>query len=73
MLPIKFEIVLEGRIALEAAGGKDQVCGVSTLTPLDMSTSKLLANADRWSDDGAIKLPRAVLWSKIRALRRVLA
>lgn len=131
-LPIKFEIVLEGRIALEAAGGKDQVCGVSTLTLLDMATSKLLANADQWSDDGvfsrdvidlammspslpllrkallkaqgaygeaiareleraiarlqnrpdwlercmlvmAIKLPRAVLWSKIRALRRVLA
>lgn len=131
-LPIKFEIVLEGRIALEAAGGKDQVCGVSTLTPLDLATSKLLANADRWSDDGifsrdvidlammspglqllrkallkaqgaygeavardleraierlqhradwlercmqvmAINQPKAVLWSKIRVLRRVLA
>jgi len=131
-LPIKFEIVLEGRIELEVAGGKDQVCGVSTLTLLDMATSKLLANADRWSDDGvfsrdvidlammspslpllrkallkahgaygeavardleraierlqnrpdwlercmqvmAISLPKAVLWSKIRALRRVLA
>lgn len=130
-LPIKFEIVLEGRIEIEAASGKDQVCGVSTLTPLDMATSKLLANADRWSDDGvfsrdvidlamvspslpllrkamlkaqgaygeaiardleraierlqnrpdwlerclqvlAITLPKAVLWSKIRALRRVL-
>ena len=103
-----------------------------TLVPLDMATSKLLANADRWSDDGvfsrdvidlammnpslpllrkallkaqgaygetiardleraierlqnrpdwlercmqvmAIDLPKAVLWSKIRALRRVLA
>lgn len=131
-LPIKFEIVLEGRIALEAAGGNDRVCGVSTLTPLDMATSKLLANADRWSDDGvfsrdvidlammspglpllrkallkaqgaygeavardleraierlqnradwlercmqvmAINQPKAVLWSKIRVLRRVLA
>jgi hypothetical protein len=131
-LPIKFEIVLEGRIELAVAGGKDQVCGVSTLTPLDMATSKLLANADRWSDDGvfsrdvidlammspslpllrkamlkaqgaygeaiardleraierlqnrqdwlerclrvmAISQPKAVLWSKIRALRRVLA
>lgn len=129
--PIKFEIVLEGRIELEAASRQDQVCGVSTLTPLDMATSKLLANADRWSDDGvfcrdvidlammspalpllrkallkaqsaygeaiardleraiarlqnrpdwlercmlvmAISLPRAVLWSKIRALRRAL-
>lgn len=131
-LPIKFEIVLEGRIALETAGMKDQVCGVSTLTPLDMAASKLLANADRWSDDGvfsrdvidlammspslpllrkalqkaqsaygetvlrdleraierlqnrpdwlercmqvmAIKQPKAVLWSRIRALRRVRA
>ena len=131
-LPIKFEIVLEGRIELEAASAKDEICGVSTLVPLDMATSKLLANADRWSDDGvfsrdvidlammkpslpllrkallkaqgaygdaiardlesaierlqnrpdwlercmqvmAIDLPKAVLWSKIRALRRGLA
>lgn len=131
-LPIKFEIVLEGRIELEVASAKDRICGVSTLVPLDMATSKLLANADRWSDDGvfsrdvidlammnpslpllrkallkaqgaygeaiardlqraierlqnrpdwlercmqvmAIDLPKAVLWSKIRALRRVLA
>lgn len=130
-LPIKFEIALEGRIEIEAASGKDLVCGVSTLTPLDMATSMLLANADRWSDDGvfsrdaidlammspslpllrkallkaqgaygeaiardleraierlqnrqdwlercmqvmAINLPKAALWSKIRALRRVL-
>lgn len=131
-LPIKFEIVLEGRIEIEAATGKDQVCGISTLTALDMATSKLLANSDRWSDDAvfsrdvidlammsprclccarrrsrlqgaygeaiardleraierlqnrqdwlercmlvmAISLPKAALWSKIRALRRVLA
>lgn len=130
-LPIKFEIVLEGRIALETASSKDQLGGVSTLTPLDMATTKLLANADRWRDDSvfsrdvidlammtpslpllrkamlkargaygeaiardlehaiarlrdrpdwlercrqvmAISLPRAVLWSKVRALRRVL-
>jgi hypothetical protein len=48
---IKFEIVLEGRIELEPAGPQDRVCGVSTLTPLDMVTTKLLANADRWRDD----------------------
>ena len=131
-LPIKFEIVLEGCIEIEAATGKDQVCGISTLTALDMATSKLLANSDRWSDDAvfsrdvidlammspslpllrkallkaqgaygeaiardleraierlqnrqdwlercmlvmAISLPKAALWSKIRALRRVLA
>lgn len=129
--PIKFEIVLEGRIELETASGKDAICGISTLTPLDMATGKLLANADRWSDDGvfsrdvidlammnpslpllrkavlkaqgaygeaitrdleraverlqhrpdwlercmqvmAMNLPKAALWNKVRALRRVL-
>ena len=27
----------------------DRVCGVATLTPLDMAASKLLANSDRWA------------------------
>jgi hypothetical protein len=49
---IKFEIVLEGRIELAVPGDSDRICGVSTLTPLDMAASKLLANADRWRDDG---------------------
>ena len=51
--PIKFEIVLEGRVQLAAPSAKDEVCGIATLTPLDMATSKLLANSDRWGDDGA--------------------
>lgn len=51
---IKFEIVLEGRIDLEAPGPDDRQCGVATLTPLDMATSKLLANSDRWRDDGVM-------------------
>jgi hypothetical protein len=51
-LPIKFEIVLEARITLAEPGTKDEVCGIATLTPLDMATSKLLANSDRWADDG---------------------
>lgn len=50
-LDIKFEIVLEGRIALETPGPDDCICGVATLTPLDMAVSKLLANSDRWADD----------------------
>lgn len=49
---IKFEIVREGRIELDAPGSKDNVCGVATLRPLDMAASKLLANSDRWYDDG---------------------
>ena len=48
---IKFEIVLEGRIALDAPGTDDRLCGVATLTPLDRVTSKLLANSDRWRDE----------------------
>lgn len=48
---IKFEVVLEGRITLDPPGPLDRLCGVSTLTPLDMATSKLLANSDRWRDD----------------------
>ncbi len=50
--PIKFEIVLEGRMALSKPGVADKVCGIATLAPLDMATSKLLANSDRWADDG---------------------
>lgn len=51
---IKFEIVLEGRIDLDDPGPDDRVCGVATLTPRDMATSKLLANADRWRDDAVM-------------------
>jgi len=128
---IKFEIVLEGRIELADPGANDEVCGVATLTPLDMATTKLLANSDRWGDDGvfsrdiidlammnpslvllrqavakaetaygqairqdiekalqrlqnrhgwlercmqtmAMSLPKAVVWQRLRALRRVL-
>ena len=50
--PLKLEIVYEARIALEDAGAGDAVCGLASLTPMDMATSKLLANSDRWPDDG---------------------
>jgi hypothetical protein len=50
--PIKLEIVLEGRIELEQSRPDDEVLGVATLTPLDMLTEKLLANSDRWADEG---------------------
>lgn len=49
-VPIKFEIVTEGRIELETPGRGDTIRGVATLTTLDMATSKLLANCDRWAD-----------------------
>lgn len=49
---IKFEIVFEGRITLDSPALEDRLCGITTLSPLDMATSKLLANSDRWADDG---------------------
>ena len=50
--PIKFEIVLEGRIALANPRKKDSIAGVATLTRLDLAASKLLANSDRGLDMG---------------------
>lgn len=50
-VPIKFEIVLEARIRLDAPAPPDEVCGIASLTPRDMAASKLLANSDRWADD----------------------
>ena len=49
---VKFEIVREARVALDAPAAEDAVCGVATLSVLDLAVSKLLANADRQADDG---------------------
>ena len=73
--PIKFEIVLEGRIQLAAPTVKDEVCGVTTLTPLDMATSKLLANSDRWADDGVFSrdvIDLAMMKPSLALLRQAL-
>ncbi len=48
--PIKFEIILEGRIELSSPSVSDEIMGISTLTQNDMATSKLLAISDRWAD-----------------------
>lgn len=70
--PIKFEIVLEGRISFDIPGPGDTVCGMATLTRCDMAASKLLANADRWADDGvfsrdlidlAMLSPEGTMWT----------
>lgn len=74
--PIKFEIVLEGRIKLEAPAASDEVCGIATLTPLDMATSKLLANADRWADDGVFSrdvIDLAMMRPTLPLLRKAVA
>ena len=49
---IKFEIVFEARINLDVPGKEDAICGICALTRHDMAASKLLANSDRWADDG---------------------
>ncbi|MDA1370412.1 MAG: nucleotidyl transferase AbiEii/AbiGii toxin family protein [Proteobacteria bacterium] len=49
---IKFEIIAEGRLDLQPPKRTDQIGNVSTLCPLDMAAGKLLANSDRWADDG---------------------
>lgn len=49
-VPIKFEIVHEGRIELDQPDTSDEICGVRTLTVVDQVATKLLANDDRWPD-----------------------
>ena len=49
---IKFEIVLERRIEFDTPAAADEVCGVATLSVVDLTASKLLANSDRWADEG---------------------
>ena len=74
--PIKFEIVLEGRIKLAAPAAKDVVCGVPTLTVLDMAVSKLLANSDHWADDGVFNrdvIDLAMMQPRLPLLRQAIA
>jgi len=47
---IKFEIVLEGRISFDIPSSSDVIEGIATLSRLDLMSSKLLANSDRWND-----------------------
>jgi len=49
-VPIKFELVFEGRITFDPPGAADQVCGISCLSAADLVASKLLANSDRQAD-----------------------
>lgn len=73
---IKFEIVLEGRIKLANPGPSDEVCGIATLTALDMAASKLLANSDRWGDDGVFSrdlIDLAMMRPPLSLLRQAVA
>ena len=74
--PVKFEIVLEGRMTLEPPAPEDEICGIATLTPLDMAAGKLLANSDRWADDGVFSrdlIDLAMMQAPLSLLRRALA
>lgn len=53
-VPVKFEIVFEGRLNLSDPAPSDKVCGVWTLTLEDKVASKLMANSDRWADDSVM-------------------
>jgi hypothetical protein len=73
---IKLEIVREARITLEAPTADDTVCGVSTLTRLDLAASKLLANSDRQADDGVFSrdvIDLAMMELPLPVLRAALA
>jgi hypothetical protein len=52
------------------------VCGIGTLSRLDLATSKLLANSDRQADDGVFSrdvIDLAMMELRLPALRMVLA
>ena len=49
-VPIKFEIIFEGRVPLAAPLPEDQICGVWALAKQDKVATKLMANSDRWAD-----------------------
>jgi len=53
-VPVKFEIVFEGRIELSPPLPNDRICGVWTLSHADRVATKLMANTDRWADDGVM-------------------
>jgi len=49
--PVKFELMHEARLKLDAPRTQSDICGVPTLVPHDLAATKLLANSDRWSAD----------------------
>ena len=61
---------------LDPPGAEDEICGVATLSPLDMAASKLLANSDRWNDDGVFNrdiIDLAMMNPSLNLLRSALA
>ena len=74
-LAIKFEIVSEGRIELEQPADGDEIAGIATLSRLDMLSTKLLANSDRWADRGVFSrdlIDLAMMQAPTALVRRAL-
>ena len=53
-VPIKFEIIFEGRIELSEPDPAEVIKGVATLCQDDRVATKLMANSDRWADDAVL-------------------
>jgi len=53
-VPVKIEIVFEGRIVLKDPLPEDVIEGVWTLTKEDLVATKLMANADRYADESVM-------------------
>lgn len=53
-VPVKLEIVFEGRIELKDPLPEDVIEGVWTLATEDLVATKLMANADRYADDSVM-------------------
>lgn len=53
-VPVKIEIVFEGRIELRDPMAEDMIEGVWTLTNEDLVATKLMANTDRYADDSVM-------------------
>ena len=62
-------------MTLETPAPADEICGIATLTPLDMAAGKLLANSDRWADDGVFSrdlIDLAMMEAPVPLLQRAL-
>lgn len=60
-------------MTLEPPAAGDVSCGIATLTPQDMAARKLLANSDRWADDGVFSrdlIDLAMMDAPLPLLRR---
>lgn len=75
-VPIRLEIVFEGRIKLDTPTVTERICGIACLTALDLAAEKLLANSDRWLDAAAFSrdiIDLAMMDAQRDLLQRALA